>query len=386
METGGGRGRAASHGENRDGQAGPGEPKRGGAMKASETAHPLPANHVPVYYAGGANIDRFRRRASATQGPEDWVGSVSALPAAILPSGAPADTGVSRLADGTSLRAAVRDDRAGWLGPDLAALSSDGEIGLLVKLLDAGERLPVHAHPDRPFAAKRLGSPYGKTEGWIVMDDGPGGDVWLGFRETISRERLARWIEAAAVDEMLAAMNRLPALPGAVFYVPAGVPHAIGAGVMITELQEPTSLSILAEYKSFGLNEQQATLGLGWQEALGCFDLSAYAGDRLGLLQPRADTIVDTSAVRVRRLFDTVAEEFFQALRAEVGGAWQLPRSLAILIVEAGAGTLRCRGGEERPVAAGETWVIPFDAAPAILAGALRCLLCLPPGAALPKG
>jgi len=349
-------------------------------MTPARTAHRLPANHVPVYYAGGGNIDRFRRETSPVQGPEDWVGSVSALPKALLPPDAPIDVGVSRLADGTSLRTAVSKDRVGWLGPELASLSTGGEIGLLVKLLDAGERLPVHAHPDRPFAARRLGSPFGKTEGWIVMDDAPGGDVWLGFREEISVERLERWIETQAVDEMLSAMNRLPATPGAVFYVPAGVPHAIGPGVMITELQEPTSFSILAEYRTFGLDEEQATLGLGWTEAIECFDRSAYAGDRLARLQPRARTISEAPDSRVSQLFGDEAGEFFQALRVDVAVSWRLPRSFAILIIERGSGVLRSEN-EELNVAAGETWVIPFGAAPLTLGGTLRCLVSLPPAA-----
>src|SRR5690606_72691 len=119
----------------------------------------------------------------------------SALPEMILPADAPRDAGVSRLPNGQSLRHVVRDDRSGWLGPELAARFDDGETGLLVKLLDAGERLPVHAHPDRDFARQRLGSPFGKTEGWIVMDDAPGGDIWLGFKEEIPLAQLRDWIE-----------------------------------------------------------------------------------------------------------------------------------------------------------------------------------------------
>lgn len=260
-------------------------------MRTIPTACRLPANPVPVYYSGGANIDRFRGTTSSPPRPEDWIGATTALPEMLLPAHAPRDAGVSRLPDGRSLRDAVRDDRTGWLGPDLAARYPGGETGLLVKMLDAGERLPVHAHPDRAFARQRLGSAFGKTEGWIVMDDAPGGDVWLGFRDDVERDRLRQWIEAQAVDEMLAAMNRLPARPGSVFYVPAGVPHAIGPGVMITELQEPTSFSILAEFQAFGLDASQATLGLGWDAAIGCFDLSGYPAGRLARLQPRRGSL-----------------------------------------------------------------------------------------------
>src|SRR5262249_26796525 len=101
------------------------------------------------------------------------------------------------------------------------------------------------------------------------------------------------------------------------------------------------------------------------------------------LLQPRPRTVVESPDVRVRRLFDEVAEEFFQALRVDVTGSWKMPRSFAVLIVESGSGTLRC-DGDERPTAAGETWVVPFDAAPIVLSGPLRCLVCHPPKSAAP--
>src|SRR5690349_7089256 len=73
---------------------------------------------------------------------------------------------------------------------------------------------------------------------------------------------------------MLAVLNRVEVAPGDVYYLPAGTPHAIGAGVTIVELQEPTAFSIIAEHERFGLDEAQATLGVGWDDALACFDLA----------------------------------------------------------------------------------------------------------------
>lgn len=347
-------------------------------MTSRPAACRLPANFVPVYYAGGENTARFRRISAAKPRPEDWIGSTAALPEMLLPPDEPRDAGVSRLPDGRSLRDAVREDRTGWLGPALAARYADGETGLLVKLLDAGERLPVHAHPDRAFAGERLASPFGKTEGWVVMDDAPGGDVWLGFREDVSLSQLERWIAAQDVDGMLDAMNRLPARPGSVFYVPAGVPHAIGAGVMITELQEPTSFSILAEFGAFGLDANQATLGLGWDAAIGCFDRSGYGPDRLARLQPAPKTLSDTAGSTVRQLFGDEASPFFQALRVEVRESWTVPQSFSVLIVERGNGTLVSAAGAIA-TGAGDTWVVPFADAPVVVEGDLRCLVCQPP-------
>ena len=87
---------------------------------------------------------------------------------------------------------------------------------------------------------------------------------------------------------MLAAMNRFAVEPGDVVYVPAGLPHAIGPGVMLTELQEPTSFSVLAEHVTFGLDDDQATLGLGWDVAIDCFDLGGYRTRLDELLLPAA--------------------------------------------------------------------------------------------------
>ena len=330
-----------------------------------------------MFYAGGERIDQFRGEHAPVQGPEDWVGSITRLPGGAPPPAGSAEVGVSTLPDGTSLRTAVLGDAVGWLGPDLAARWG-GETGLLVKLLDAGQRLPVHCHPTRPFAATHLHSPFGKTEGWIVMDDAPGGDVWLGFREEVSREQLRRWIESQAGDEMLGAMNRLSVHPGGVFFVPAGVPHAIGPGVMVTELQEPTAFSILAEYAAFGLDASEATLGLGWPTALETFDRSAYGPDRLHVLKPEPMVVRADADARVVRLFAEDAATYFGALRCFVQGSHELPAGFSVLVIETGSGSIAF-ADRDLPVRAGDTWVVPFGAGPVRIRGEVRLLVCLPP-------
>jgi len=188
----------------------------------ASTPHRMADNRMAMFYAGGERIDRFRGLATPAVGPEDWVASVTQLP------GAPAGTGISWLPDGTSLRRAVDVDPVGWLGEPLATRWG-GSTGVLVKLLDAGERLPVHCHPSRPFAAEHLASPFGKTEGWVVLDDAPGGEVWLGWSRCQRRAAAGLGREAghrrdAGGDE--------PVPGGAGRRVPgaAGVPHAIGPG------------------------------------------------------------------------------------------------------------------------------------------------------------
>jgi mannose-6-phosphate isomerase len=146
-----------------------------------------------------------------------------------------------------------------------------------VKLLDPAERLPVHAHPDRAFARGHLGSDYGKTEAWIVIATrNAQAEVWLGLREAVERERYREWIERQDVDALLGSLHRVALGVGDVLFVPAGVPHAIGAGALIVELQEPSDLSILCEWKGFPIAPEDAHLGLGWDLALDALRLEAY--------------------------------------------------------------------------------------------------------------
>jgi mannose-6-phosphate isomerase len=336
--------------------------------------HRLGSNTVPLFYAGGPGIDRFRGETSAT-GPEDWVGSLTSFPPFLLPEGAPPSTGVSRLADGTLLTDAVAADPAAWLGPELA---ERGEPGLLVKLLDAGERLPVHAHPPREVARQHLGSRYGKTEGWIVIDAEPGAAIWLGFARDVAAGELRAWVDARDADAMLAAMNRIEVAVGEAYYLPAGLPHSIGSGVTIVELQEPTSFSILAEYAPFGLDEERATLGLGWDLALSCFDRRGHRADDLGELAPLPRRIASGDGWTVDQVFPDAANPFFQAHRVRVAGSWPLgSAAFRILVVLSGEGGLEGGFGREA-VRGGETWFLPASVDAAELRGELELIVCLP--------
>lgn len=333
-------------------------------------------NRVPVYYAGGANISAFRGLGAAASGPEDWVGSLTALPAALLPADAPADTGVSPTTHG-SLGKLVAADPVGWLGADLAA-AYGGQSGVLVKLLDAGERLPVHCHPGREFARNHLGSAFGKTEGWIILQADPGAKVWLGWRDPLPAAELRAMVDAGDIAGMLAAMNEIPIAAGDVVYVPAGLPHAIGPGVMLTELQEPTSFSVLADHVAFGVAAGPATLGLGWDVALKCFDLGGYR-DRLASLLPTPRLLSDDPDGRVRDVFPAGSEEFFRALLVDVTGAVTLPvQSFAVLVVTQGSGALHAAGGSI-DVRRGQTLVVPYDAGPLEITGRVSLIACLPP-------
>lgn len=344
--------------------------------------HRLADNRVPVYYKGGECIDQLRGVDTGGGGPEDWVGSTTVLPAQLQGAALDEAVGISRLADGTLLTDAIAQDPQGWLGPDLAA-ALDGDTGLLVKLLDAGERLPVHCHPSRPFARRHLNSFYGKTEGWVVMRAEPHATVWLGFHHPVSTHEVRRWVDARQTARMLEAMNAFAVKPGDVLYVPAGVPHAIGPGVMVTELQEPTSYSVLLEYERFGLTEPQATLELGWELALESLDRSAYVDDRINVLRPPARKLERAGAGTLENLFTAEAAEFFRAERVRAHGRLAFGRpELRIIVMERGQGNLLYDDGSSA-LHSGQTWILPFDLGPVSLDGTAEAIACLPPDPAL---
>ena len=237
-------------------------------------AERLLPTRVYRFYRGGALIGRLRGEPETDDVfPEDWVGSVTP---AHNPGRDDPDEGLSRLADGRLLRDAIAADPIAWLGEEHLARFGTS-TGLLVKLLDAAERLPVHVHPDRTFARQMFDSPFGKTEAWIVLDTRDGeADVWVGLRESVEAERYSRWIEEQDTDRLLSSLNRISVRRGDVVYVPAGVPHALGAGLLIAELQEPTDYSILCEWRGFPIRPEDSHLGLGWAAAMAALDLSAH--------------------------------------------------------------------------------------------------------------
>jgi mannose-6-phosphate isomerase len=286
------------------------------------------------FYRGGALIDRLRGEPEQDgDRPEDWVGSVVG---ANNPGRNEPDAGLTRLENGALLRDAIHERPAHW-----------GTPNVLVKLLDPVERLPVHAHPDREFARVHLGSEYGKTEAWkIVATRDSTSDVWLGLRENVEPDRYRTWIEEQDVDELLGSLHHLTVRAGDIVFVPAGVPHAIGGGALIVELQEPTDFSILCEWKGFPVDPCHAHLGLGWDVALEALRLDAYE-PQLGLPHEAA--------------------AFFS-----VDGHAEPAGRFAVLLVLEGEGSI-----DDQPARAGDAFAMPAAAQPFDVHGDLRVLRCM---------
>ena len=110
--------------------------------------------------------------------------------------------------------------------------------------------------------------------------------MWLGFRDDVTGDDLAAWVANQDVAALRGAVNEVEVAPGDVLYVPAGLPHALGEGILMVELQEPTDFSVLLEWQGFAVDgAEEGHLGVGWPAALETVDRSAWPPDRLAALR-----------------------------------------------------------------------------------------------------
>lgn len=341
----------------------------------------LPSNQLHRFYAGGAAIGALRGTTQTDDhAPEDWIGSTTTV-------FGQARMGLSTLVGGTLLVDAIAADAHAFLGPEHVAMFG-ADPGVLVKLLDAGERLPVHAHPDRAFASRHLNCRNGKTEAWVVVGTrGSEPVVHLGFRETVDAETLAAWVEGQATTAMLEALNRIPVRPGDTVLVPAGTPHAIGAGVFIVELQEPTDFSVLLEWDGFEIDGRaDGHMGLGMELALQCVDRGTFDEDRVRHCRTDRPQPADAPA-GVRPLFPIDADPFFRAECVRPDPVARIDPGFSILVTLDGSGGLVTDSGSGVSVRRGQTILIPHAAGAASITGDVELVRCRPPApeyAALP--
>ncbi len=322
---------------------------------------PLPSNRPPDrFYRGGRKITDFRGEPPAgDREPEDWVASTTTL-------AGEESLGVTVLPDGRSLPAAIAEQPEAWLGT--AHLEHFGvDTRLLVKLLDAGQRLPVHAHPHGSFATRHLGRAHGKAEAWYIVE---GGEIYLGLKQDVTAEELLSLVTSQDVDTLHGMLHRLDVQPGDVVYVPPGVLHAIGAGVFLVELQEPEDLSILLEWRDFELDgEREGHLGLG-------FDVALQAVESRGRSREEVRGLVKAAGFG-SSILPEAADPYFALERVRLDGEATLDPGFAVLVMLAGEADVG--NGRRVGLRAGSTAVAPNASGPLILRGRGEILACRPP-------
>lgn len=371
----------------------------------------LTPNRVSRAYRGGALLDRFRAGgvpalAEDAAGdapidgdglrPEDWIASTIR---AWTPVGkALSDEGLSVVNVGDeelTLRDLVQRRAPAAVGGSALVRAAGPTTGLLVAVRDTAQRLPVHCHPTRAFAERFLGSRWGKTEAWLILGtrriagEGPP-SIHLGFRGDVERADLRRWIDDQDVDGLLGAMHHLTVAPGDAWLVPAGMPHTVGAGIVLVALQEPTDFSIVAETAGFPIPAEDAHLGMGWDVMVDAFDLNGVSDGDLEALRQVPTPVEGSGAVggagRRERILGPDTEPYFRAERVtlgEPGNTIRLPWSDTFLvgIVCSGSGRIIAAGGA-LSLRAGDRFAVPAAAskdATLECDETLEIIFCLPP-------
>src|SRR5271155_372061 len=197
-------------------------------------------------------LDRMEGRESPADGPfpEDWLGSTLR---AINPNREQKNEGLARVifSGGEAVLAdLVAADPEYFLGAQHVSRFGTNPM-VLVKYLDSAVRLPFQVHPTMEFSRRHLKAESGKTEAYYILSTRPEVTepfIYLGFQRPPSRAELRRMIVEQDIAAMESCFDKIPVKPGDVYVVPGGLPHAIGGGVLMVEVMEPTDFVARVEF------------------------------------------------------------------------------------------------------------------------------------------
>lgn len=258
--------------------------------------------------------------------------------------------GMSLVADGPLAGASLRELTRAH-GRALVGASWDGgDFPLLVKLIDANDRLSVQVHPDDGLA-KALGvGQRGKTECWLMLADG--GELFVGTVPGCTRADFER---ALAERTVASALNRYRASDGDFFFLAARTVHALGSGCLLYEVQQTCDVTFrVDDWGRVGLDGKPRELHVA--ESLRTIDFAAPSTGPVA-----AKEVAHPAGGSVRHLaacdYFTVEE---RRARHTSGG---MPDACAIVTCLAGRGTLATAAGGV-PIAPMQTWLVPACAGP----------------------
>lgn len=354
-------------------------------MRMPETTQPFQLDCPRAWrtYLGGARLDELHGAEPGTGAdahfPEEWIMSVVAARNA----GRPVEwqEGLSHLTSdpGLSLQAVLASDPAAYLGGPHAA-AHGAQPGVLVKLIDSAERLTIQVHPDRRTAQQLFGSAFGKTECWHILGGrvigGQTPCVYLGFRPGVTREQWQALFEAQDIPGMLGCLHRFEVQPGDTVLIEGGVPHAIGAGCFLAEIQEPTDYTIRVERitpSGFDVADAMCHQGLGFAQMFDCFHYTGLdrAAARQAWFLPHR-TLRQDAAGSVVQLVGYTDTAFFAMRELRTSGTLAVPGGgFSGLYVLEGSGVLRCQT-QQQALCAPSQFFVP--------AGVPGFELCAAPG------
>lgn len=309
------------------------------------------ANRVWRTYQGGKLLDTIEGKETPEDSsfPEDWIGSTVQA----------RNVGREHVTEGLAMvkdddgqsvpfRDLLKRDQQYYLGSASGSPRSLDDIPL-VKYLDSATRLHFQAHPTRAFAQERLGLPRGKTEAYVILEtreDVSDPYIYAGFQRPPSREQLKEWIETQDIESIESCFDRIPVKPGDVFLLPGGRPHALGEGILMLEIMEPSDLAVRFEFERCGyvIPEQARFMDRGIETALDVFNFEPIPADKVDAefrCPPKVLT-TDEQGNCLEELIGADKTSCFTVKRASVNGSFvRNEEAFFYGVVTEGSGTLR---------------------------------------------
>ncbi len=334
-------------------------------------------NRVRRAYYGGKRIDRFMGKENPTDGryPEEWLASTAV---AFNPDKPVPNEGLSVLENGSYFKELLEKAPEKLLGKRLSE-KHGGKQSILVKLLDSAERLVIQCHPTIEFAKEHFDSPFGKTECWYILDTEKDACVYLGFKEGITKEHWKKLFDAQDINGMLSCLHKFPVRAGDLWFVDGGVPHAIGAGCFMIELQEPSDLMVIPERKTPSgviLAEQKLHGGLGFEKMFDCFTYECFSAEETKSKYLRVAKSEDNTLNIV--VGSDLTDKFsMKRLNVSENYITDLGDSYAVCVVIDGEGTLSC-DNETVSLSKGSSFFIGADSGELNFCGTLSLVMCIP--------
>lgn len=263
--------------------------------------------------------------------------------------------------DGLTLSQLVQRYGADLVGEDVYRRYGDS-FPLLIKLIDAKRDLSIQVHPDDAMAQRRHGS-FGKNEMWYILDADEGATIATGFKRPITPEEFDRHL---AEGTILDVVNRDVSHPGDVFYIPAGMIHAIGAGNLLAEVQQSSDIT----YRVWDYNRRDADGNLRelhTSQAREALDYNALDG-QVALPEP---SLIGSTELLTTRYFSLTHYIVDKGLRIEIP---QSHSFLALTCIQ-GESLIEAEGLPSSAIKQGETVLIPACAHWVVFTGSARLLV-----------
>lgn len=222
---------------------------------------------------------------------------------------------------------------------------------ILIKLIDAKQKLSIQVHPDDSYALANEGE-FGKTEMWYVVDCEPGAKLAYGFKKNIDKAEFEQRIKDNTLDGVI---NYVPVTKGDVFFISAGTIHAIGEGILIAEIQQNSNTTYrVSDYGRLGADGKQRELHIN--KAL---DVTLTTQPTLPYGNIGCVTKYDFGIERV--LADC---EFFKVTKLELNGSKDIFSQNSFVSVLVLNGQIRLRHSSEILSAnKGDSFLIPCNLA-----------------------